>query len=62
MRRRDLIAAFGSAAEWPLSMTARQVASSVIGLLGVDSLGPHAERLRRFIDFLAGSHLQVATR
>ena len=50
------------AAEWPLSMTARQVASSVIGLVGAESLGRHAERLRRFIDFLAGPHLQVAAR
>jgi hypothetical protein len=53
MRRRDLIAAFDAAAEWPLSMRARPVASSVIGLRGAEPLGLYAEGLRRFIDFRA---------
>src|SRR5712671_7046904 len=58
MRRRDLIAAFDGAAEWPLSMTARQVASSVIGLVGGSRSVPTPNVCGASFDFLAGSHLQ----
>jgi putative ABC transport system substrate-binding protein len=53
MNRRSMIALLGGAAVWPLAARAQQPAMPVIGLLGSESPGPSADRLRALLQGLS---------
>ena len=65
MRRRDFVAALGTAAAWPLAARAQQAAMPVIGWLNSGSPGPYLPMMDAFrrglgeTGFVEGQNLAI---